>query len=168
MAKVGGVITMKSLCGLDCDSCHLHDSCAGCTETGGKPYGGTCVIGECCKKKEASCTCEAWNKAECSCPMKKELIDEYNALGIPDMDPITELWALHGAFINQDYPLPNGKTVRFWEDDRIILGNQVPKKNSDRLYGLAADENYMLLCEYGENGTNPEIIVYRKRKKRKE
>lgn len=41
---------------------------------------------------------------------------------------------------------------------------QLRKKNSQRCYGLTADENYLLVCEYGEGGCDPEIVVYRKRK----
>ena len=37
------------------------------------------------------------------------------------------------------------------------------KANSDRCYGLVADDKYMLVCEYGCNGSDPEIIVYKKR-----
>jgi hypothetical protein len=32
-----------------------------------------------------------------------------------------------------------------------------------RCYGLTADENYLLVCEYGENGKDPEIVVFRRR-----
>lgn len=41
--------------------------------------------------------------------------------------------------------------------------NQVEEGNSDRCYGLVADNNYLLVCEYGCNGAEPEIIVYKKR-----
>ena len=40
---------MKNYCGLDCAQCPAVDSCPGCAATGGKPFGGTCVLGECCK-----------------------------------------------------------------------------------------------------------------------
>lgn len=44
-------------------------------------------------------------------------------------------------------------------------GQQVCKKNSDRCYGLTADENFLLVCEYGEGGSDPQIVVYKRRKK---
>lgn len=31
-----------------------------------------------------------------------------------------------------------------------------------RYYGLAADEKYLLICEYGENGSDAEIILFMK------
>ena len=49
------------------------------------------------------------------------------------------------------------------DDTKIYLGYQVEKVNSDRCYGLVADNEYLLVCEYGCNGAEPEIIVYKKR-----
>ena len=46
---------------------------------------------------------------------------------------------------------------------KVYLGSQVEKHNSDRCYGLVADDNYLLVCEYGCNGVEPEIILYKKR-----
>ena len=80
------------------------------------------------------------------------------------MEKVTGLNALHGAYINLQYTLPGGQKIKFWDDDRIYLGNQICKKNSNRCYGLTADENYLLVCEYGDNGSDAEIIVYKKRR----
>ena len=122
------------------------------------------MIAECCSKKKGTMKdCCVWSKTACACHLKKQLIDEFNALGIADMDEVTELNALHGAFINLEYILPGGDTVRFWDNDRIYLGNQLPKKGSSRYYGLTADEHYLLVCEYGENGSDPRIVIFKKR-----
>ena len=45
----------------------------------------------------------------------------------------------------------------------MYLGNQVERRGSDRCYGLAADDEYLMVCEYGEGGANAEIIVFKKR-----
>ena len=53
----------------------------------------------------------------------------------------------------------------------LLAGNALPlsviiegeKAGSDRYYGLVADNDYLLVCEYGCNGSDPEIVVYRKR-----
>lgn len=45
---------------------------------------------------------------------------------------------------------------------KSYLGNQLRKKDSDRCYGVIADEHYLLVCEYGENGADAEIVVYKK------
>lgn len=155
---------MKTICGLDCHECGgLENGCKGCAETNGCPFGGTCMIAECCRRKE----CENFGQAfAASCKLKEQLMDEFNALGIEDMEKVTSLNALSGAYINLQYTLPSGQKIRFWDDDRIYLGNQIDKKNSSRCYGLTADENYLLVCEYGEGGSDAEIIVYRKRASR--
>ena len=83
--------------------------------------------------------------------------------GIEDMPTITNLCPLNGAFVNLEYPLSNGKKIKLLEDSKIYLGYQVEKTGSDRCYGLVADREYLLVCEYGSNGENPEIVVYKKR-----
>ena len=152
---------MKTLCGLDCNECGLRNECGGCTETNGHPFGGSCMIAGCCEDKECENCCRSF---EAPCKLKKQLIAEFNALGIEDMEEVTGLNALHGAYINLQYSLPSGQKIKFWDDDRIYLGNQICKQNSNRCYGLTADENYLLVCEYGDNGSDAEIIVYKKRR----
>ena len=129
---------MKALCGLlECETCPLREKCGGCAETGGKPFGGTCPIAECCK----SGGCENHGQAFAApCRLKEQLIAEFNALDIPDMEEV--------------------------DDNKVYLGNQLHKKGSDRCYGLTADENYLLVCEYGDEGRDAEIVVYQRRKKR--
>ena len=151
---------MKTKCGFDCSECGSKE-CGGCTETNGRPFGGSCMLALCCDEKG----CDNCGRAfEAPCRLKEELIAEFNALGIEDMEEITDLYALNGAFVNLAYTLPGGQEIRFWDDGRIYLGNQVRKKGSDRCYGLTADENYLLVCEYGENGSDAEIVVYKRRK----
>ncbi len=152
----------KSICGVDCSQCELKDNCAGCTATKGRPFNGKCVIAACCNHKGYG-FCE-----ECTdtpCKLKKELIAEFNALGIEDMEEVTDLNALLGSYINLEYTFPNGQAVKLWDDKRIYFGNQLSKKNSDRCYGITADENYLLVCEYGDGGSDAEIIIYKKWRK---
>ena len=146
---------MSTICGIDCGGCGMKAVCKGCTATDGHPFGGSCVTAECYKS----------GGKEFFRAYKAQLIEEFNALGIADMPPITELCPLCGAFVNMAYPLPNGETVKLLDDRAVYLGYQVSKAADSRCYGLAADEHYLLVCEYGENGSNPEIVVYRKRAK---
>lgn len=118
------------------------------------------MLAVCCEDKRCD---NCGRPFEAPCKLKEQLIAEFNALGIEDMH-VTDLNALHGAYINLQYTLPSGQKIKFWDDDRIYLGNQICKKNSDRCYGITADENYLLVCEYGDNGSDAEIIVYKKRK----
>lgn len=146
-----------SVCGLNCSECSQKDSCNGCETIGEK-----CVIAACCKNSGKE-RCSGFFSPDGKCGMKKQLIDEFNGLGIEDMEEVTSLNALSGYFINLEYKLPNGQDVKFWQDDRVYLGNQMCKKGSDRCYGLAADEKYLMVCEYGMNGSGAEIVVFKRR-----
>ena len=149
-----------SICGADCANCPSKADCGGCRETVGRPFnGGECILAACCRtRKQEYC-------AQCGgvCGLKGPLIAEINALGIPGMAEVTDLNALPGAYINLAYTLPNGQVVKMLEDEKIYLGNQIEKAGSGRCYGLAADETFLLVCEYGESGADPEIILYKKR-----
>ncbi len=153
----------KTICGLDCDECPMRDGCPGCTETNGHPFGGSCILGECCKMGACPNCGHAYENGRQDCELIQTLVAEFNALGIPDMEPVTTLNALHGAYINLAYKLPGGQEIRFWDDSRMYLGNQMHKLGSDRCYGLTADEHFLLVCEYGEGGANPEIVVCKRR-----
>jgi hypothetical protein len=148
----------KAICGLDCSECGLRGECGGCVATGGRPFGGPCMLARCCEGKECRGSCVGG-----ACGLKGQLIAEFNALGIPDMERVADLNALKGSFVNLEYTLPGGQRIKFWDDNRIYLGNQMKKLGSDRCYGLTADENYLLVCEYGEGGSDAAIVVYKKR-----
>ena len=93
------------------------------------------------------------------------LAAEFNALGLKDMPEVTDLNPLPGSFINLPYTLPNGQVVKLLEDGKIYLGNQLESlSGSSRCFGLAADEAYLLVCAYGQGGSDPEIIAYQKRR----
>lgn len=148
----------QTICGADCTQCWMRDACGGCTETDGRPFGGPCMTALCCRSRgQADCS------ACVSCGLRAQLIDEFNALEIEDMEAVTELNALRGAFVNLEYTLPSGQTVKLLDDNKIYLGNQIHKRGSTRCYGIAADEQFLLVCEYGDGGADPEIVVYKKR-----
>ena len=93
---------------------------------------------------------------------KTELIQKFNDLKIDGMATVTELYELKGDFINLEYHLPGGQAVRLWEDEKTYLGAELCKENSERCYGLTADEHYLLVCEYGNGGADAEIVVFKK------
>ncbi|OUP79836.1 hypothetical protein B5F07_21595 [Lachnoclostridium sp. An169] len=144
---------MKTICGTDCTECAWKDKCGGCAETGGRPFGSECITAECYKT----------GGEECFLTYKAKTIKEFNELGIAGMPVITDLCQLIGAYVNLTYTLPNGQAVKFLDDNKIYLGYQVEKENSERCYGLVADRDYLLVCEYGCSGADPEIIVFKKR-----
>lgn len=151
---------MHTICGTDCTQCSWKETCGGCAETNGHPFGGACIVAACCRDKGH----ERCGKClDTPCKLKEQLVAEFNALSLEDMEEVTDLNALKGSFINLDLTLPSGQAVRWWEDDKIYLGNQVGKKGSTRCYGLAADERHLLVCEYGEGGSDAEIVLYKRR-----
>ena len=146
---------MKTICGADCSACPVKDACPGCEATGGRPFGGRCVAAEHIK---------AHGKAAYS-EFKQTLLEEINALLTANgASPAQTLYELRGSYINLPYPLPGGEAVRFLDDKNIYLGAQVPSSEAGICCGAAADENFILICRYGENGADPELIAYKKRR----
>ncbi|MEE0774345.1 MAG: hypothetical protein U0M47_05090 [Merdibacter sp.] len=144
---------MLSICGMDCCSeCSRKDDCGGCVATNGHPLGGMCIAAECIKK----------GGIEALSNLKSTLIDEFNSLGIEDLH-IKDLNLLNGFYVNLEYQLANGQSVKLLEDNHIYFGNQIEIPENDRCYGVVADDKYLLVCKYGCDGTNPEIIVYKQR-----
>lgn len=142
---------MCSICGLDCcKECSRREECGGCQKVDGHPFGGTCIAAECIKR----------GGQEEFLKLKDTLISEFHALGIEGLE-VKELHLLNGFFVNLEYPLANGQSVKLLEDKKIYLGNQIERPGSDRCYGIVADESYLLVCECGCNGTDPEIIIYK-------
>ena len=95
---------------------------------------------------------------------KQKLIDEINALHIDGMPKLEKLNALVGGYINMEYRLPNGKSVKFLDDAATYLGNQLECEYDDSVcFGIAANMDFILICTYGEDGENPELLVYKKR-----
>lgn len=96
--------------------------------------------------------------------LKQELINEFNELGIEDMEQVTDLNELTGEFVNLEYEFPSGEIVKIWENDKIYFGNQLCKiGDEERCYGLVADEKHLFVCEYGEDGVDAEVVVYKRR-----
>lgn len=153
---------METICGANCSKCNVKETCGGCIKTNGHPLGGTCIIASCCQTKGYQ---QCYDCSKSVCEYKSQLIKEFNSLKIKDMPKVTELYHLNGAFVNLEYTLPGGQAIKFWKDNNIYLGNQLHKNNSNRCYGLTADDNYLLVCEYGDNGSDPKIVIFKKRTK---
>ena len=108
------------------------------------------MVAGCCQKGEN--VLKEW---------KEKLIAALNDLKIEDMEEVTELHALKGSFANLTYPLPNGESVKFWDDNKIYLGNLLPKKGGGS-YGIVADENYLMVSECGEDVSHAKIVVLKR------
>lgn len=95
---------------------------------------------------------------------KQKLIKEINELNIEGMPEIKTLSALVGGYINLEYRLPNGKVVKFLDDNATYLGNQLECEfGGNRCFGIAANMDFILISTYEENGENPELVIFKKR-----
>ncbi|MBO5517955.1 MAG: helix-turn-helix domain-containing protein [Firmicutes bacterium] len=95
---------------------------------------------------------------------KKQLIEEINALQIEGMPKVEKLNALVGQYVNLAYRLPNGAQVKFLDDGTTYLGNQLESEfGGDRCFGVLANMDFILVCTYGEDDADPELVLYKKR-----
>ncbi|MBQ9461072.1 MAG: helix-turn-helix domain-containing protein [Clostridia bacterium] len=95
---------------------------------------------------------------------KKKLIGEINDLHIEGMPKVEKLNALVGKYVNLEYRLPNGASVKFLDDGTTYLGNQLePEFGGDRCFGVLANMDFILICTYGAGSTDPELLLYKKR-----
>ena len=95
---------------------------------------------------------------------KKQLIKEINDLNIEGMPKVEKLNALVGSYVNLPYRLPSGINVKFLDDQTTYLGNQLESEIVDNFcFGVLANMSFILVCTYEENGSNPELILYKKR-----
>ena len=150
---------MESICGADCNNCGFgkNNNCKGCKQTNGCPFGNQCFVA----KYILTGGKENYEI------FKNQLIEEINDLNIPGMPKINELNSLNGTFVNLNYPLPNGNNAKFLNDNDIYLGTQIESEFNDgeilRCFGILANMNFILVSEYGPNGDNPELILFKKR-----
>lgn len=140
----------RSICGIDCTKCELGRGCRGCASTGGRPFGAECVVALCLKDGE---------NALYAC--KKDLIAAFHALPLEELKALAGLHALKGSFINLEYSLPGGQRVKFWDDRKIYLGNQLCQKGGG-YYGLIADEKYLMVSQYRGCGSDAEVLVFQR------
>lgn len=150
---------MNSICGADCENCGFgkNSGCNGCESTCGCPFGKQCFIAKYIKT----------GGRDCFEIFKAKLISEFNSLNIDGMPKISELYALNGAFVNLEYPMPNGCYQKLLDDKDIYLGTQVEclfNNSTDiKCFGLVAGMDFLLVSEYGKNCTDPQLILFKKR-----
>ena len=95
---------------------------------------------------------------------KKQLIDEINALHIDGMPKLEKLNALVGQYVNFEYRLPSGAYVKFLNDQTTYLGSQLESEFDEELcFGVLANMDFIMVCAYGPDGKDPELLLYKKR-----
>ncbi len=146
---------MEGICGANCDECDLLNSnkCKGCKKNKGCPFGKKCFIANYIDIGGK----ERFNE------LKKILINEINSLNVEGMSKVEELYPLNGSVVNLEYILPNGNKTKLLDDNDIYLGSQIVNEEINQCFGIVANMNFILICEYEENEKNPEIIIFRRR-----
>lgn len=72
--------------------------------------------------------------------------------------------ALVGKYVNLMYTLPNGEKVKFLDDQKTYLGNQLECVfGGSRRFGIVVNMDFIRVCTYEEDGENPELLLYKKR-----
>ena len=95
---------------------------------------------------------------------KKQLAEEINNLHVPGLPKVEKLNALVGSYVNLVYRLPSGASVKFLDDQTTYLGNQLESEFGDgRCFGVLANMDFIMVCTYAEGGTDPELVLYKKR-----
>lgn len=145
---------MGSICNINCLECPTKDECAGCEQTCGKPFGGRCIAAEYIKvggHKQYDA-------------FKQQLLAEINMLlESLELPNATKLYELAGRYVNLEYTLPSGEKVRLLDDKNIYLGCQIEFADLGVCYGVVADTGFILICSYGLDGSDPEIVIYKRR-----
>ena len=144
------------ICGLDCcRTCSKAERCGGCEACGGHPLGGDCVAAQ---------TISAEGQ-EGFAALQETLLREINALGIPGLRA-ERLFLLNGDYVNLEDPLANGAKAKFLRENNVYLGAQVEREGSERCYGVVANRDFLLVCSYGCDGADPELLLFKKRERR--
>lgn len=95
---------------------------------------------------------------------KKQIVDEINALHIEGLPKVEKLNALVGRYVNLEYRLPSGQSVKFLDDQTTYLGNQLECEfGGDRCFGVLANTDFIMVSTYGMDGKDPELVMYKKR-----
>ena len=95
---------------------------------------------------------------------KKQLVEEINGLSVEGMPRVESLNALVGRYVNLAYRLPGGMEAKFLDDRTTYLGTQLESKlGGDRCFGVLANVDFILICTYGKDGADPELVLYKKR-----
>lgn len=145
---------MKTYCGANCNECAFKGKCAGCETSSGSPFGGKCVAAEYVKLGGLTAYGEFREQ------LKNEINGLLKMLGVPETEALFEL---AGAFVNMEYVLPNGEKAKLLKDENVYLGTQVALADTGRCCGVAADTGVIVISSYGENGSDPELLLYKKR-----
>lgn len=92
--------------------------------------------------------------------MKEKIIRTVKTLGIEELNKIEELTEFKGDFLNLECVLPNGKKAKILDDQKTYYAYETSKNNSERCYGVAADDTQIAIYEYGNHGKDAILVMW--------
>ena len=134
----------------NCKECPSFKECGGCENCNAEPFD---------SKEQCICT-RIINEEGFDGFQKtfKHVIDSINALAIPGLH-VDDMNILPGSMLNLEYPLPNGGTIKFLNDDKTYFANQI-EIDTERCYGVVSDGSFLLVASYGCEGKEPKLLAY--------
>lgn len=135
----------------NCHECPSFKECGGCENCNAMPF----------DSKEQCISARIINEKgyDGFIIVFKHVIDEINKLSIPGLH-VDDMNILPGSLLNLEYPLPNGGTVKFLNDDKTYFANQIETSN-ERCYGVVSDGTFLLVASYLSEGKDPVLVLYK-------
>lgn len=94
--------------------------------------------------------------------MKNNLLIEIQKIGIKEFEKINSLNLLDGSYLNLEVELPNGIKAKLLDDNKKYYANQIDIEGSDKCYGVAADEHFIVVYRYGCEGADAELVLIKR------
>ena len=94
--------------------------------------------------------------------MEQRLLELIKGLGIKEFADFKSLNLMDGNYLNLECKLPNGNTAKILDDNKKYYAKQVDIVGSEKCYGVAADENSIAVFRYGCEGSDAELILWKR------
>ena len=91
--------------------------------------------------------------------MQEKILIEIGKIGIQEFEQLKSLNLLDGSYLNLEIELPNGVKAKLLDDNKKYYANQIDIAGSDKCYGVAADEKFIVVYKYGCEGKDAELIM---------
>jgi len=91
---------------------------------------------------------------------EERVLARLSKMGIPELENIQKLNELSGDFINLECTFPNGTKGKILDNQKMYLAAQTEIPGSDRCYGIAADEQQVVVYQYGCGGSHAVLVLW--------
>ena len=89
-------------------------------------------------------------------------MEQIRKLGIKEFEKISDLDLLDGSYLNLEVALPSGEKVKLLKDNKKYYANQAEIEGSDKCCGVAADDSFIAVYQYGCEGRDAELILLKR------